>query len=80
MADNKPSNNDVTPRPLADEELEEQLVESRKLRKEAEVKVKRADQTASEMSTVLKRIADAMDRNPQSWDALFVDKNRHSRP
>jgi hypothetical protein len=78
MVDNRPSSSDETPRPLADEELEAQLVESRNLRKEAEGKVKRAEETAVDMSRILRRIAEAMDRNPQSWDALFLDKRRHS--
>jgi hypothetical protein len=71
------SMSDKTPNPLADEELEAQLVESRKLREQANVKVKRAEETAVDMSRILRRIAEAMDRNPQSWDALFLDKQRH---
>jgi hypothetical protein len=71
MADSKHSNSGEPPKPLADEELEAQLTTSRKLREEADVVVKRAEETASDMSRILRRIASAMDRNPQSWDALF---------
>jgi hypothetical protein len=80
MADNKPSSSDETPRPLADEELEAQLVESRNLRREAEVKVKRAEETVVDMSRILRRIAAAMDRNPQTWDSLFDGEQQRKRP
>lgn len=59
------------PEPVSREEIHAQLRESRRLREEAEGKSERADQTAGEMAKILRRIAAAMDRNPQSWDDLF---------
>lgn len=68
----KPQANDVgVAEPPTDDELAEQLRVSRAVRADAEAKRERADETAGEMSRVLRRIAAAMDRNPQSWDALF---------
>lgn len=56
------------------EDVHIQLAESQELRKAAEEKVVRAEQTAGEMSRVLRRIAEAMDRNPQTWDDLFRER------
>lgn len=60
----------------SDEELEEQLRESKRRQHEAHQVIERADETASEMAKVLRRLAAAIDRNPQSWDSLFQGKGR----
>jgi len=44
------------------------------VRDEVEVKRQRAEETAGEMSRILRRIAEAIDRNPQSWDSLFIER------
>jgi uncharacterized membrane protein len=60
----------------SDEDLDAQLAESRKLREHATQVTERADKTASEMSSVLRRLALALDRNPQTWDALFYEESK----
>ena len=69
---NQQRNHDARPDPprVADD-VRQQLAESLQLRQEAENKAIRADRSASEMARVLRRIAEAMDRNPNSWDELF---------
>ncbi len=57
--------------PAISEDVQRQLEESKAIREDAESKHVRAEQTAGEMSKVLRRIAEAMDRNPKSWDDLF---------
>lgn len=64
------------PEVIIAEEVRNQLAESQKLRAEAEAKVDRAEATASEMSKILRRIARAIDDNPQTWDALLGRESR----
>jgi len=71
MGDNKHSSNGATRNDPTAEEVAAALRRSLALREEAEARHERAEETAGEMSRVLKRIAEAIDRNPQSWDALF---------
>lgn len=56
--------------------LTRQLEHSRHLRQEAERTMERAEETTGEMAGVLRRIAEAMDRNPRSWDELFRSNRR----
>lgn len=74
MGDNKRNSNGVARSDPTAEEVAEQLRRSLALREEAEAKHEKAEETATEMSRVLRRIASAIDRNPQSWDALFVER------
>jgi hypothetical protein len=80
MGDSKHSNSGVPLKPPTAEEVAEQLRRAQAVRQEAEGKIERAEATASEMSRILKRLASAIDRNPQSWDELLLDKGRHSQP
>lgn len=68
----------AAPEPITDEAVAAQLQISRQLVAEAEVTHQRAEESASEMARVLRRIAAAMERNPQSWDDLF--DRRRQRP
>lgn len=77
MAENH-RNGVAIPEPVTDEAVAAQLQESRRLVAEAEVKHQRADQTASEMARILRRIAAAMERNPNSWDDLFDGPRKES--
>lgn len=78
MADNPlPSNGDAAPSVIVDEQdVEQQLIESRRIREEATATTERADVAIGEMSRILRRIAGAIERNPQSWDDLFDGKSR----
>lgn len=60
----------------ADEDLDAQLRESKQLQEEAQKRVERVDEKVSEMTRMLRRIANAIDRNPDSWDKLFSDGAR----
>jgi hypothetical protein len=66
------SNGDpVLSQPSADEVVEAQLQESRRTRADIEMKRLRADTVANDMARVLRRIAAAVEKNPQTWDDLF---------
>lgn len=64
-------NDAAPPRPATDDEVSSILADSQKKRDEAHQVVQRADDTAADMSRILRRIAKAMDSNPTSWDTLF---------
>lgn len=74
--DESQKQNAVLPEPPSDKELAEQLERSRQLVAEAEIKHQRADDTVSDMAKTLRRIAAAMNRNPESWDDLFLKRER----
>jgi hypothetical protein len=78
MAEKQPPSRDVPlDAPIAvSPETTQQLAESAEIRGDAEVKRQRAEETASEMSRILRRLAEAIDRNPQSWDALLGRRER----
>ena len=59
------------PEPPNREQVEAQLRESQEIRAVAEKKVVQAEQTANEMSQILRKLAATIDRNPKSWDELF---------
>lgn len=65
-----------TPKTPTSEEVAAQLEASFHVKREGEIKAVRAEETAGDMSRILKRIAEAMDRNPTSWDALFTERKR----
>lgn len=67
---------DLVPETIDADDLAAQLERSRALQEEARAKSARADQTVSEMTSVLRRIAEAMDRNPTNWDDLFRSSRR----
>jgi len=69
--DEKPQRTHDAP-PEISPETKEQLAVSSQLRAEAEVKIVRAERSASEMAGMLRRLAEAIDRNPTSWDELFA--------
>lgn len=53
------------------EEVEVVLAASKQKKDEAERVIKRNEESTVDMSRVLRRIAFAMESNPQSWDELF---------
>lgn len=61
---------------VPDVELHQQLADSRLMRAEAEQKLERADATASEVANIFRRLAAAIDRNPQTWDALLLEQRK----
>jgi hypothetical protein len=74
MGDNKRSSNGAASSTPSAEEVAEALRQSQLLREEAGRVQQRAESTASEMSRVLRKLAAAIDRNPQSWDSLFIER------
>jgi hypothetical protein len=77
MADSKHSSTDVASNHVKERKIEEQLRESRKVREEAHVKIQQAEETATIMSKALRRITEAIDKNPQGWDSLFLDNGEN---
>jgi hypothetical protein len=71
MAGNRPLEPPDAVPPETNAELRTQLTDSKHLREEAEGKLVKAELQVKEMSGVLRRIAQAMESNPQSWDELF---------
>lgn len=80
MAANQRPNPDVPPDPAdattitVTEEVRTQIDESRILRKDANEKVAKAEESVSEMTNILRRIAQVIDSNPHTWDDLFNTK------
>ena len=74
MEGSKLSSSAEIPEGPSSTEVADQLQHSRSVRDEVEVKRQRAEETAGEMSRILRRIAEAIDRNPQSWDSLFIER------
>jgi type II secretory pathway component PulF len=75
MADSKHSSVE-TPDPSAGTELTEQLAHSKRVQEEALGKIVKVDEQVGEMAKILRKIASAMDRNPTSWDELFLGQER----
>jgi hypothetical protein len=79
MDEKRPPTHVGIPERIIGQEVRKQLDESRKIRADAEGTLDRAEATASEMSKVLRKIAAALDRNPQTWDDLFGASGKRER-
>ena len=76
MGVNPPPDVEAPSPTVTDEQVDSALQISQRVRDEAEPKIERAEVPASEVSGLLRRLSEAMDRNPRSWDDLFTGKRR----